>query len=280
MKTNSFKNPGIFFITLTFILTACSMMREPEYKIISTSNDKTLEDILCEADKNTLVVFDCDEVLITTTDVAFSPRNVKNTYERLVKYLNERMSNEAADEIILKVRMACSFQLVNENWLQIIRQLHLNDVKMLVLTAHWTGEYHGNPHVEDIRKNDMKSLGFDFRKSWSKIEKIVFEEFPVVSPFRGGIRYPIFDEGIIFSCNLEKGKMLKAFLNHVPYKFSKIIFVDDKCKNVESVVGICKGIGISCIGVEYTKVATTDSKEISLEELKPRMDNLIKTGKW
>lgn len=270
----------ITLMILMLGLSACGTISEPAYKIISTCDDKTVENILNEANENTLVIFDCDEVLITPNDVAFSPKNVKNTYNWLVKYLNERMDRVAADEVIFNIREQCSFRLVNENCPKIIRNLQSNGVKTAILTAHWTGELHGRPHIEELRKNELKTFEFNLKKSWSDIEKIVFNELPATSHHYNFVRYPIFDEGIIFSCNLEKGVVLNAFLQHVPYKFSKIIFVDDKRKNVESVLDMCKKIGISCIGVEYKKVEIFDDREITFEELKPRVDNFIKTKKW
>ena len=60
-------------IGICMALFGCSTTVEPEYEIVSTADDKVLETVLQSADKNTLVVFDCDEVLITTTDVTLSP---------------------------------------------------------------------------------------------------------------------------------------------------------------------------------------------------------------
>lgn len=248
-------------------------------KTIVTEEDRCLEEILAKVDKNALVIFDCDDVLMRYTDAVFSPKNV-GIYEQGLKYLSEKVGLAKTEEYILAIRKQLNFQLVNDNWLKIIQTMQAKGVKVLVLTAHWTGSYYDLKHAEDTRKEELHKLGFDFKKSWKNVDDIVFEEFPTVMPGNSLTRYPTFSDGIIFSCNAKKGKVLKEFLRKIPYKFNKVIFVDDKMHNIKSMEESCNEMRISFIGVNYTKVAETDDRRVSFQEVQPIIDEFIKTKRW
>lgn len=241
---------------------------------IITDDDEILHQILDKTDKNTLVVFDCDEVLITPTDTLFSPAN-KNNYKRTIEYLTQKVGPSKADDILIDLRKQYKFVLVDEKLPRIIKNLQKNGTKVLVLTAHWTGKFHDIEQVEDLRKNELAPFDFDFKKSWNDVDKIVFHELPATLPTHNLIRYPIFEDGIIFSCNLKKGVVLQEFLNHIPQKFDKIIFVDDKIKNIKSVEKFCNDNGIQGYCIQYKKADIPNKDTADPQKLEQQLKSIV-----
>ena len=271
------KIQGVFFcLLMSLFVVGCSTDGFTE--IIITNDDKILHQILNKADENTLVVFDCDEVLITPTDTLFSPANESN-YKKTIKYLTQKMNPSEADDVLIDLRKQYKFVLVDEKLPDIIKNLQKNGTKVLVLTAHWTGKFHGIEQVEDLRKNELASFDFDFKKSWNDIDKIVFHELPATLPVHNLIRYPIFEDGIIFSCNLEKGVVLQKFFNRIPQKFDKIIFVDDKMKNIKSIEKFCKTNGVRGYCVQYKKAEAYNKDAANPRELEQQLDTVISVYK-
>lgn len=79
--------------------------------------------------------------------------------------------------------------------------------------------------------------------------------------------------GILFCDGYYKGPALKAFLlGHPELKMKKIVFVDDKLKNLESVKVAAQELGIKFVGLRYactdarTKAYALDEKSLMLAE--------------
>jgi FMN phosphatase YigB (HAD superfamily) len=77
----------------------------------------------------------------------------------------------------------------------------------------------------------------------------------------------------LFCDGFYKGPALKAFLQGKPdLKVKKIVFVDDKLKNVESVKVAAQELGINFVGIRYghtdvrTKAYALDEKSLMLAE--------------
>jgi 5S rRNA maturation endonuclease (ribonuclease M5) len=68
----------------------------------------------------------------------------------------------------------------------------------------------------------------------------------------------LYKKGIIF-CDLNhKGSMMVEFLKQIKYKPKKIIFVDDKMRNVINVEEAAKKLGIECIAIHYIYLADSN----------------------
>ena len=266
------RNVCRFFLFLLLFLNSCSPNGMAETFV--TDDDKVLRQILEDADEDTLAVFDCDEVLITPTDTLFSPAN-KSDYKKTIQYLNEKVGFSKADDILIDIRKRYKFRLVNDELPNIIKNMQARGVTVLVLTSHWTGEFHGIKAVENLRKNELNQFDFDFKKSWNGIGKMTFYELPANLPKYNVTRYPVFENGIIFACDLDKGTVLQKFLERIPQKFSKIIFVDDKRKNVRSIEKFCEMNNISGKCVQYKKAKLFQKNEVNSQELKKELDKII-----
>ena len=257
------------------VLTACSFTEKSE--IISTDNDKYVESILNEADSNTLVIFDCDQVLFTPNDAIFHPNN-SEIHKKIVAYLKDKVGKDAMANLANELKKQCQFKLVNKNFPRVIRNLQEKGVRVLLLTAHGAGKFQNVERIEDSRKAKLAHFNFDFKKSWRNCPNFTFHDLPKV--IKGTTLYPKFDDGIIFACTVEKGVILKHFLKRIPMQFSRIIFIDDQMKNISSVFSACQELKIPCTCIEYTKVKNMKIRTIDFETERKRCDDFIKTKQW
>ena len=261
-----------FFLFLSLVLNGCSQSGLVETFV--TDDDKVLHQILDKADKNTLVIFDCDEVLITPTDTLFYPANEAN-YKKTIQYLNKKVGFAKVDDILIYMRKRNKFRLLNNELPNIIKKMQDQGAAVLVLTSHWTGEFHDIKFVENLRKNELNQFDFDFKKSWNGIGKMIFYELPAKLPRYNVTRYPVFENGIIFACNLDKGTVLQKFLNRISRKFDKLIFVDDKMKNTRSIEQFCKTNNVSGKCVQYKKAELFNKNQADSQVLERELDKII-----
>lgn len=252
-----------FLISLFFIgCTSNAVMNT-----VVTDKDEILCQILNKADQNTLVILDCDDVLITPS----SDYNEDEAFE----YLSDKLDLSQIQKILFDLHEQRGVRLVNEDLPQIIKSLQNKETKVLVLTSHWTGKFRNFGYFEDFRKNELKSVGFDFKGPWNTVNKITFYSLPSSMPSEEIIRYPVFDDGILFSCNFKKTTVLQKFLEQIQQKFRKIIFVDDRDRNIQTMKSFCETNGISGYCVHYTKAKSLTKKTIKFQELKEKLDKII-----
>lgn len=97
----------------------------------------------------------------------------------------------------------------------------------------------------------IDSLGLDFRRTAPSQETIHIE----------GIRPSCYTQGVLFVDDFNsKGERLISLLDQMRKKPQKIVFIDDKKKNVEDVAKAASNLGIEYIGVYYT--AASDGEKI------------------
>ncbi len=75
----------------------------------------------------------------------------------------------------------------------------------------------------------------------------------------------VYQEGILYCGNNDKGEALTTLLKHLNLKPAKIIFIDDKEKHVTSVERAAKSLNIPFIGLRYTYL----DKKINLYKFDP-----------
>ena len=107
------------------------------------------------------------------------------------------------------------------------------------------GFTHRQPKAAETTLRQVRSLGFDFR---------------ITAPFIDGIEIPAktpacYSQGILFAGDYNKKiDILNPFLSLIQMKPKKIVFIDDKRKNVDELEALT-GQGIEYIGVHYTAIS-------------------------
>jgi hypothetical protein len=205
-------------------------------KVITTDKIENVEAEFAKADNETLVIFDLNDVLLEPIDLVS------------IQMLN-------AENDISTPNM--KIQLVHPKWPLLITALQSRKIKTLLLTSCGVEKQKTKDAANNLKRNQLLQVGIDFKKLWIDSSKIKFLNIPEKQPSVYNFSNPAFVDGMLFASGAHKGEVLKAFLAIIsPCKFKKIIFVDDKRKNLESVENISAAIGVQFIGIEYTYAKT------------------------
>ena len=153
---------------------------------IESFNDIRSE--LERADRNTLVIFDVDDVLITYNDMVlrpcgarFRPSSWKDIDPKEIPHLISIMLNEG--KIIL----------VDPSAPRLVNKLENRGVKTLALTAARTGKFGVIENAENWRLKVLKQFNLDFSNSFPKTRIIYFGKGE-----KQESDYSIFKDGVLF----------------------------------------------------------------------------------
>jgi hypothetical protein len=107
-----------------------------------------------------------------------------------------------------------------------------------------SGRFGSIPLLAEYRFNQLQKLGVDFRPSYEHM--IEFNQFHGL--YEG---FPVMYKGIILTNELPKGPILGAFIDHLDYLPTRVIFFDDNFVNVLSVGDEMRKRGIAFYGFHY-----------------------------
>jgi len=262
----------LVFILVYLLTISCPIVSA---EIIKTASLSPMEAALEKADADTLVIFDVDDVLITAKDQILQPPHHKFA-ESLEKTIENRHSEEEAQKLWSIIWKGRFDEPVNPQLVSLIKDAQLKGIKVMALTNAWTGSFGIIPSLEEWRIQELEGFGYSFKNSWNDTKPKVFINLKPKDPKR----FPVFKSGIVFTCNLPKGEVLKAFLLYVGFSPKKIIFVDDKRKNLNSVEAFCHATGKQFIGFEYTAVAERPKIPLNEKRAQLQFDVLEKEQKW
>jgi hypothetical protein len=234
-----------------------------------------IENRLEEADENTLIVFDVDEVLLTTEDHFSHPYALPMTKEIVQRWIEFGHDKKTVQEIVSLCFLLPKRILIEETAPAFIRRLQEKGVKTIALTSCQTGRLGHIERVEDWRIDDLRSFGIDFSTSFTDHPRIVFDEIKAV-----GRAAPLFQQGVLFSEGCLKGDVLKAFLERTGFTSSHhIVFVDDLVYNLNSVHESLEASEIPHSLFHYTG-ASRHFKDLDERVIETQLDHLIRHREW
>jgi hypothetical protein len=233
-------------------------------EIIATQDLSPIEALLKTANKDTLVIFDVDDVLIMPTTQIFQRPTNDKILKELFSDLKSRLGNKREELLYSLILLQEPSKLVDPNILSLIKDLQTKGVPVLGLTALSTGSMGKILFLEDWRIQTLNDLGINLNRYWIDVSPKKFLESNIKDPNRP----PAFKKGVLFSSKTPKGKVLKYFLQYVNFTPKKIIFIDDWRENLVSVEKFCKERGIEFIGFEYSGAYRRDE---SLNEARARL---------
>lgn len=259
-------------ICLLFVLVACS----EQSRIFSTSDSSFIEEELKEADKNTLVIFDINDVLLEQKELLFKKQN-STLLKNLLKEMSANMSNEE-EQTLYSVVVQRPVVYVDENFVRIIHDLQNKNVKVIALTNGLVGTYGYVKSMDRLLIQQLRDLDYHLEKSWLDLNNAQ------IYMTKSKDRKILFAEGIVFANKMiskaSKGESLLAFFKYADFYPKKVIFIDDKLKNLKSVSNILEKQGVEFIGFEYTKAKNRkDSPVITKEHAKLQLSILKKRHK-
>jgi len=187
--------------------------------------------------KKTLIVFDIDNTL------ALPPEELGSEDWFSFKIQNYELEGFPADIAFNK-----TLQLYNhihsiidlkkvQNAPQLINSLQKQNIPTIALTAR-------NLVQGTIRQ--LANLGIHLATIRLPAQHL---SLPTPNPKRPAC----YQSGIIFCNGNDKGSLLLHFLDTIAYKPERIIFVDDKLKNIESVKNAAQQRNIDFVGLRYSK---------------------------
>ena len=239
---------------ISFLLVFSILITHVMGEIKKTGDLTPIFEALQEADDQTLVVFDVHDVLTVPSDQILRKPYKKRLKECLAE-VAALQGNEEASMLESIVKQQHRVDLVDPRMAQLVRDLKERHIPALALTNAWTGEGRGSCAHEDHVLAQLHAVGIDFSTSFPSVGSMSLE----CSKRTTVEGLALFKKGVIFTCGLPKGHMLKAFLERVAMRPSHIVFVDDKLTNLESVESFCQEALIPFLGFQYTASVKTPS---------------------
>lgn len=223
------------FIRFTLIIFCCLVYLELKAKIIET---KHIEEVLPYIDEETWFLVDLDNCMF---EGAQALGHANWFYDELMQRLEKGMSREEAIADIypswIKTQKVCKVKPLESNFVPILLTLQNKGVNIMGLT-------HRQPSVADSTVRQVNSLGFDFLAA-----------APSKTSFTMPCKTPtLYFQGILFVGDYNKKiDVFESFLSLVKKDPKKIVFIDDKRKNVEE-LELLNHRGIEYIGIHYTAI--------------------------
>lgn len=211
--------------------------------------------------KDTLVIFDIDYVLITPSDEIFIMSTTHDGLEILKNSEDDllaRLPQHDINDIGSAWALSAPWHAVTPDTAKIFNEIKSKGYKVLGLTASGTGGFGRIPSQEKWRVDELKSIGITFDTYFVNAKPGALDIFiPNISQQYAKAKhacFPAASDGIVFTCKIPKGDTLGAYLQFAKILPKKIIFIDDRMNNLETVSAYCKKNNIEFIGYEYTAI--------------------------
>lgn len=173
-----------------------------------------LAEILKLVHKDTLVVFDVDDVLIMPTE----EDDFRHPYRvQLLESITNRLMPQNK-ETLYSIILSATKRILIESESRIINifnNLKLLQIPTIALTAMGTGNFGIIKNMEDLRFKELNNVGISFKSSTPLLgEQLASELKGTNIVFKHCTGIPKLNDGIIFTAGVDKGVVLE-------YMFSK-----------------------------------------------------------
>jgi len=258
-----------FLIILSFLLVSTNIVQA---SIVSTDDLKPLEHIIKQADKDTLIIFDIDHVLIMPTNEYTLNRHPFR--KALWKEIESRHSKEEMKYFYGITASKSRWRMVDPEIFPIFIDITKRQIPSIALSSIYTGKFGNIEKLEDWRIQHLKDIGFDF----SKLSPIKDTFYIKKLEKHDGV--PVLKSGVILTAQVDKAVVLDCVLNYYNYFPKRIIFVDDQLHNLKSIEKMCSKLHIKFYGIHYTAVSKMPIPVIDEKLEKLRFEILEKEHVW
>lgn len=193
-----------------------------------------LQAIVPQQRSTDLIFFDIDYTLTEPTHPVLQMSTIKQNKQR---FRDELAKLSPEQQSMLPVIMVTLFpnQLTDPAVPNLLKQLQCTGATVLGFTAINTSSIKKVGDVPAWRVKELSRLGIAFFPNTTYFslpkERTEFKDLP---SYRGS--YPLFQNGILYSnVTPSKGAVLGAFLDKIPQKPTKVVFVDDSIDNLNAV---------------------------------------------
>lgn len=257
-----------FIFSLIFIVTPT--LCTADITRITSLNELIVQ--LETLDKNDLVIFDIDDVVIQPVDQIFHPHNK----QQLAKYYSEikgKVTPEQMDVILSTVNIEQKVKLVDPKIKELFAALRKRSIPTVALTHCGTGRFGKIKDVANWRINQLVKVGVNFR-NLNPYKNQIYNNL------NGKHGTAMFKSGILFTGYIEKGDVLAEFLQSNKITPRKIIFIDDRRSNLENVATALQARNINFTGYEYIAVSEQPTNEIDTSVTDLQFHVLQNENKW
>ena len=247
------------------------MNKEPYFKITQTSDINILENLIYEADHNTLFLFDIDNVVLMDED---EYRLTHPYREEWIKDIETRLSEDQRALLFSIILEERKVRLVDPNIRNIINELEVRKIPTMALTKLQTDKFGIIEKMQDWRIRELQGINIDFARLSPITDDIEIRELEV------GSGIPLLTQGIILTAERDKADILEYVLANKNYYPESIVFVDDILENLESVQDLCKKLQINFEGFEYKRADEIPEIELDKKNEQIRFKILEQKYRW
>lgn len=224
---------------ILFLISALFLALSPLSGLVMQEIDSLdqLAPLFEEADKETLVVFDVDNVLTIPDHPAFQIANWKE-HREIVHGHYHSLEVEQQEALMMLMITENRLLLIERAAPEWINRLGARGVPVIALTKAWSGG-----DFPQQRCAVLRALGIELNGQSSWGERVVFDQFPFYND-----AYPLYQGGVLFTNGqaVAKGDLLAAFFKSSGFCPKRICFIDDYRDNLVSVGEVMGQLGIPC----------------------------------
>ena len=247
--------------------------------LVSARSIESFQEVVAEFDQldsQALIVFDVDQVLITSEDAILTGRGDALRRQLILEEMSHLSPQQLAQisKWIQLIYLSPKKRLLEASTPELIRSLQQRGIKVIALTNCRTGPYGDLPSVEQWRIDGLNFFGINFSPAFPESKRLVLHT--LTEP---GKTPPLFQEGILFSFGYTKGEVLRVFLKELQYTPSKVLFFDDLEENVTSVTEV---LTQEQIPIEAHLYLSPYSQSLLIDEEIARLQlrTLVNEQKW
>ena len=239
---------------LLFLGCACAAHAE----IRKTASLEPIQKEILNSPKETLVLLDVGGTLLAYPDAVLDPSHESWKYEWFQAHCPtiSREEKIACDRIILG--SLGRWKLLDAKWPELIVQAQDHGAKVVAFTKVAL-----DPSVRGSRAQVLRTLGIPFKDELPELTKGKSYEYAM---------------GVIETEYPAKGPVLKELLSSLVTHPKKIVFVDDRMKQIKSVDDACRELGIPCTAFHYIPLANAPQLNEKIADY--QLSTLVNEHRW
>lgn len=241
-------------IGLFFLGSFCSGYAE----VRTASSLEPIQQEIADSRKETLVLLDVGGTLLAYPDAVLHPDHEAWKYTWFQTHCPTITKEEkiAFDRIVLGT--LDKWKLLDAEWPEVIVHAQDQGVKIVAFT-----KVAMDPSVRGSRAQILCALGIPFKNDLPELSK--------------GHSYE-YSQGVIETEYQLKGPVLKEILSNLSKRPEKIIFVDDRMKQIKSVDDACRELEIPCAAFHY--VPNTNAPQLDEKIADYQLSTLVHEQRW
>ena len=244
-------------------------------EIVQTNDYAIIEKFVKKTNQQTLVMFDLDDVLTLPTN----PYNISYPLRKKhVKEIEKKYGEGEAKNFWSIIFMNRKIKFVDNKIPGILDDIEKRKIPTIALTKCFTHNYGKIDNAHDWRISELKSLNVDFSK-FSPL-KGTYRILDIIPVNGRPSSIPMLKSGVIFTARADKGMILEKIFKKYNYYPKKILFIDDKYKNLASIEKLSKKYNIKFDGIIITKAYNLPRPKLEPQNEERRFQILENEEKW